>query len=166
MDGQPLRLPDQDDALSGDLMADPQPETWPPALRFPLSEAARSIAFMTSIEDRVGMLEMRADRLETWSGPGQAEAFALSQQQLRADLAGIRRTQDRHSRTLAVLTSDMAVLKTDVAVLKTDVAVLKTDVAVLKTDVAVLKTDVAQLRSDMAEVKGMVQQILARLPER
>jgi chromosome segregation ATPase len=119
------------------------------------------------------MLEMRADRLETWSGPGQAEAFALSQQQLRADLAGIRRTQDRHSRTLAVLVSDVAVLKTDVAQLKTDVAQLKTDVAELKTDVAQLKTDVAELktdvaalRSDMAEMKGTVQQILARLPER
>jgi hypothetical protein len=84
------------------------------------------------------MLEMRSDRLETWSGPGQAEAFALSQQQLRADLAGIRRTQDRHSRTLAVLVSD----------------------------VAELKTDVAALRSDMAEMKGTVLQILARLPER
>lgn len=91
------------------------------------------------------MLEMRADRLETWSGPGQAEAFALSQQQLRADLAGIRRTQDRHSRTLAVLTSD---------------------VAELKTDVAELKTGVAALRSDMTEMKGTLRGILARLPER
>ena len=68
------------------------------------------------------MLEMRVDRLETWAGPGQAEAFAASQQQLRAELAKIQRTQDQHSRMLTVLASDVAELKADVAELKAEVA--------------------------------------------
>ncbi len=61
---------------------------------------------------------MRVDRLETWSGPGQAEAFAASQRELRADLARIHKTQDRHSRMLTDLAADVAVLKTDVAAIR------------------------------------------------
>jgi chromosome segregation ATPase len=133
---------------------------------------------VAAIEERVGALEMRVDGLETWAGPGQADAFAVSLRMVRADLSKVRQTQDRHSRMLEVLTSDVtglktdvtglktdvAGLKTDVAELKTDVAELKTDVAELKTDVAELKTDVAGLRSDMTEMKGTLREILARLP--
>ena len=98
---------------------------------------------MATAEDRVGMLEMRVNTLETWAGPGQTEALAEGQRKIRADLAKIQKTQDRHSRLLGRLTSD---------------------VDILQGDVAGLKADVAELRSDMAEVKGTLQEILRRLP--
>jgi len=126
---------------------------------------------MTTIEERLGTLEVRVDNLETWAGPGQAQALAEGLGELRADLAKVQRTQDRHTRMLADLISDVSGLKTDVAQLKTDVAQLKTDVAGLKTDVAQLKTDVAQLKTDvaqlksgMAELKSGMAEILGRLP--
>jgi chromosome segregation ATPase len=105
---------------------------------------------MTTFEARLETLEVRVDNLETWAGPGQAQALAEGQRELRAELAKVQQTQDRHTRMLADLISD-------VSGLKTDVADLKTDVAGLKTDVAQLKTDVAELKSGMAE-------ILRRLP--
>jgi chromosome segregation ATPase len=109
--------------------------------------------------------------LETWAGPGQIEALAEGQRairaelaKLRADMAKVQKTQDRHSRLLGRLTSDVDVLQGDVAGLKGDVAVLKADVAGLKEDVAVLKADVAGLKEDMAEVKTILREILRRLP--
>jgi chromosome segregation ATPase len=113
---------------------------------------------MTHTEDRLGALEVRVGNLETWAGPGQAEALAEGQRALRADVAKVRQTQDRHTRMLADLTADVSELKTRVSGLETDVAGLKSDVATLKSDVATLK-------SDMAEVKETVREILRRLPE-
>jgi chromosome segregation ATPase len=112
---------------------------------------------MTTIEARLGTLEVRVDNLETWAGPGQAQALAEGQRELRAELAKVQQTQDRHTRMLADLISDVSGLKTDVAGLQTDVASLKSDVASLKSDMASLKSDMASLKSDMAE-------ILRRLP--
>ena len=131
-----------------------------------------------SITGWVQGLEDRVERLETWAGPGQIEALAEGQRAIRADIAKLQATVDRHEKLLVRLTrdvsglktdvsglkTDVAVLKTDVAVLKTDVAVLKTDVAVLKADVAVLKADVAELKQDMGEVKATLVEILRRLP--
>jgi chromosome segregation ATPase len=105
---------------------------------------------MRTIEERLGTMEVRVGNLETWAGPGQVQALAEGQGELRAELAKVQQTQDRHTRMLADLISD-------VSGLKTDVAGLKTDVAGLKTDVAGLKTDVSELKSGMAE-------ILRRLP--
>jgi chromosome segregation ATPase len=133
---------------------------------------------MATIEERLGTLDMRVDNLETWAGPGQAEALAEGQRELRADLAKVRQTQDRHTRMLADLISDVAGLKTSVSVLEADNASLKTsfatlqadvvglkaDVATLQADVTTLKTDVAGLTADMAEVKGTLAEILRRLP--
>ena len=86
---------------------------------------------------------MRVDNLETWAGPGQAGALAEGQRELRAELAKIRQTQDRHTRMLADLTSDAADLK---------------------TRMTPVEADVATLRADMGEVKGAVREILRRLP--
>ena len=122
---------------------------------------------MTAIpttEKRLERLEVRVGNLETWAGPGQAQALVEGMREVRSDLARVRQTQDRHTRMLADLTADVSELKTDVATLKTDVATLKTDVATLKTDVATLKTDVAALKTDMAEVKGTLHEVLRRLP--
>ena len=94
---------------------------------------------------------MRVGNLETWAGPGQAEALAGGQRALRADLARVRQTQDRHTRMLAELTAD--------------VAELKIRVSGLESDVATLKSDMATLKADMAEVKETVREILRRLPE-
>jgi chromosome segregation ATPase len=107
---------------------------------------------------------VRVDNLETWAGPGQAQVLAEGQRELRAELVKVQQTQDRHTRMLADLISDVSGLKTDVAGLKTDVAGLKTDVAGLKTDVAQLKTDVASLKTDVAQLKADVAEILRRLP--
>jgi hypothetical protein len=91
---------------------------------------------MATVEDRLKDLEVRVDHLETWAGPGQAEALAEGQRQLRAEFAKMRVTQDRHTRMLTEITADVSGLKTDVAGLKTD----------------------------MADVKSTVQEILRRLP--
>jgi uncharacterized protein involved in exopolysaccharide biosynthesis len=94
---------------------------------------------MVTLTERVGKLEMRLDTLETWSGPGQAEALRQGQLALRTQirdlsrrLGGVGQVQERHTRLLTGHTTDLAVLKQDVAVLKQDVAVLKQDVAWLK----------------------------------
>jgi len=91
---------------------------------------------MTTIEARLGTLEVRVDNLETWAGPGQAQALAEGQRELRAELAKVRQTQDRHTRMLADLISDVSGLKADVTGLQTDVAELKSDVAELKSGMA------------------------------
>jgi chromosome segregation ATPase len=105
---------------------------------------------MANIEERLGTLEMRVDNLGTWAGPGQAEALAEGQRELRAELAKVRQTQDRHTGMLADLISD--------------VSGLKASVSVLEADNATLKTDVAGLKADMAEVKDTLAEILRRLP--
>jgi hypothetical protein len=121
---------------------------------------------MASTGERLRTLEVRVDNLETWAGPGQAGALAEGQRELRADLAKVRQTQDRHTGMLADLISDVSGLKSSVSVLESGFGVLRADVAGLKTDVAGLKTDVAGLKADMAEVKGTVREILRRLPAR
>jgi hypothetical protein len=130
-----------------------------------LSEGGVTVVVMTDTEQRLGTLEVRVGNLETWAGPGQAGALAEGQRALRADLAKMRQTQDRHTRMLAELTADVSELKITVSGLETDIAGLKSDVATLKSDVATLKSDVATLKSDMAEVKETVREILRRLPE-
>jgi septal ring factor EnvC (AmiA/AmiB activator) len=118
-----------------------------------------------SIADWVHGLEGRVSNLETWAGPGQIDVLIEGQQAIRADVARLQTTVDKHGRMLARLTRNVSGLKAEVAGLKTDVAVLKTDVAGLKADVAVLKADVAVLKGDMVEVKGTLAEILRRLPE-
>ena len=63
---------------------------------------------MADITQRVGALEMRVNQLETWAGPGQAEALVAGMRDVRADLAGVhrelsavRRGQDSHTAMLA-----------------------------------------------------------------
>ncbi len=97
-----------------------------------------------SIADRVRALEGKVERLETWAGPGQIEALVEGQRNLRADIAKLQLTADRHGKMPARLTRD---------------------VPGLQADVAGLKTDVAALKQDMAEVKGTLSEILRRLPE-
>jgi hypothetical protein len=80
---------------------------------------------MAEVAERIGTLEMRVDRLETWAGPGQAETLAAGLHAIRADLVSMRRVQNQHTAKLTTLQSDVAGLKTDVAELKTDVAELK-----------------------------------------
>lgn len=119
---------------------------------------------MNTIADRIGTLEMRVERLETWAGPGQSEALSVNIRAIRAELIGIRRMQKQHGIQLDQHGVQLATLTADVARLKDDVSVLKADVAVLKADVAVLKSDVADLKADVAEVKVVLQEILRRLP--
>ena len=45
---------------------------------------------------------MRVNNLETWAGPGQVQALAEGQRELRADLTKVQQTQDRHTRMLAM----------------------------------------------------------------
>jgi septal ring factor EnvC (AmiA/AmiB activator) len=91
-----------------------------------------------------GRLEARLEKLETWAGPGQIQALIEGQQALRADMAKVHASLDRHERILAKL---------------------KTDVGSLKSDVGTLKTDVGSLKSDMAWVKKTLAEVLRRLPD-
>ena len=100
---------------------------------------------MNTMDDRIGTLEMRIERLETWAGPGQTEALSVNVRAIRADLVAFRGVQKKHGVQLDMLTKDMARVKDDVAELKVDVAALKDDVADLKTAVAELKTAVAEI---------------------
>jgi chromosome segregation ATPase len=136
-------------------------------------------------KDRIGLLEVRISELETWAGPGQAEAVATGLRAVRGELAVMRRVQNQHTAMLHGLTADVTGIKGDVAVLqsdvtgikgdvaelradvaglKADVGVLKADVAELRADVAVLKSDVAELRAGFADMKMMLSEILRRLP--
>jgi chromosome segregation ATPase len=117
-------------------------------------------------------LEDRVERLETWAGPGQIEALAEGQRAIRADIAKLQVTVNRHekllvriARDVGTLKTDVSTLKSDVSTLKSDVDTLKSDVSTLKGDVAVLKTDVVGLKQDMGEVKETLREILRRLPE-
>jgi chromosome segregation ATPase len=98
-----------------------------------------------------GRLEARVERLETWAGPGQIQALIEGQQALRADMAKVHATLDRHERILTKLQEDVGTLKSDVGTLKSDVGTLKTDVDILKTD--------------MAWVKETLAEVLRRLPD-
>jgi uncharacterized protein YoxC len=149
-------------ALPGDLIRARRPGNCAS-----LSEGDDTVVGMASTGERLRTLEVRVDNLETWAGPGQAGALAGGQRELRADLDKVRQTQDRHTRMLADLISDVSglkssvsvlesgfgVLRADVAGLKTDMGIVQSDVAGLKTDVAELKTDVATLKTDVAELK-------------
>ncbi|MDQ2876938.1 MAG: hypothetical protein M3Y33_19900, partial [Actinomycetota bacterium] len=101
---------------------------------------------MTDVHEQIRALQVRVSKLETWAGPGQADALTAGVRALRTDVADIRRIQRQHTGLLSALNRDVAGLKQDVAVLKDDVAGLKQDVAVLKDDVAGLKQDVAVLK--------------------
>ncbi|HMH90528.1 MAG TPA: hypothetical protein VK586_05525 [Streptosporangiaceae bacterium] len=96
-------------------------------------------------------------KLETWAGPGQADALSAGMRAMRTDIADIRRVQRQHTGLLNALNRDVAVLKSVQEQQAQDIAVLKADVAVLKQDVAVLK-------ADMADVKATLAEILRRLP--
>jgi len=56
-----------------------------------MSAGRPNLAGMTTTEDRVRALEVRVDKLETWSGPGQANALSTSLAATRAELATFRR---------------------------------------------------------------------------
>jgi len=99
---------------------------------------------MDTIDDRIGTLEMRVERLETWAGPGQTDALSVNIRAIRADLVSFRRVQNQHGVLLGRLNED---------------------VARLKDDVSVLRTDVAELKTGVAELKVAVREILRRLPE-
>lgn len=122
-----------------------------------LTEGGIIVIGTATTEERLGTLEVRVDNLETWAGPGQAGVLAAGQLEMRAELAKVRRTQDRHTRMLADLTADVSGLKADVSGLKEDVSSLKTAVSAL-----VIRT--SKLESDMAEVKDALREILSRLP--
>ena len=112
---------------------------------------------MADVSEQIKALQVRVSKLETWAGPGQADALSTGMRAMRADIADIRRVQRQHTGLLNALNRDVAGLKGEVAGLKQDVAVLKEDVAVLKQVVAVLK-------ADMTEVKVTLAEILRRLP--
>ncbi|HEY3976293.1 MAG TPA: hypothetical protein VGM79_03395 [Streptosporangiaceae bacterium] len=112
---------------------------------------------MADVSEQIKALQVRVSKLETWAGPGQADALSAGMRAMRADIADIRRVQRQHTGLLNALNRDVAGLKAEMAGVKQDVAVLKADVAGLKEDVAVLK-------ADMAEVKVTLAEILRRLP--
>jgi septal ring factor EnvC (AmiA/AmiB activator) len=112
---------------------------------------------MADIPDQIRALQVRVSKLETWAGPGQADALTASVRALRADVADIRRVQRQHTGLLGALNRDVAGLK---RVQDEQTALL----GGLDQDVAGLKQEVAGLKGDMAEVKAALAEILRRLP--
>src|SRR5579875_1382967 len=93
---------------------------------------------MPTIEDRVRTLEVRVDTLETWAGPGHAQALSDGQLAIRSDLAALRRTQSRHGRQLSALAADMAEVRETLSRHDNQLSALSADVAALKQDVSAL----------------------------
>lgn len=62
-----------------------------------------------------GRLEARVEQLETWAGPGQIQALVEGQQALRADMAKVHASLDRHERILTKVKSDMTWVKKTLA---------------------------------------------------
>ena len=112
---------------------------------------------MADVQEQIKALQVRVSKLETWAGPGQADALSAGMRAMRTDIADIRRVQRQHTGLLNALNRDVAGLKSVQEQQAQDIAVLKADVAVLKQDVAVLK-------ADMADVKATLAEILRRLP--
>jgi septal ring factor EnvC (AmiA/AmiB activator) len=73
----------------------------------------------------ITQLEARVKRLEDEAGPGRAAALTDNLMCLRQDVTKIRTTQDRHTRILGKLKSDVSTLKSDVSTLKSDVSTIK-----------------------------------------
>src|SRR5580700_8634259 len=105
---------------------------------------------MAGEREQIEALRVRVSKLETWAGPGQAEAMSTGMRALRTDVAAIRRVQTQHT--------------TAIAALQRDVTGLKTDMIGVKAELAVLKDDVAVLKQDMGDVKVALAEILRRLP--
>jgi chromosome segregation ATPase len=123
------------------------------------------------VNEWVPSLQVKVERLDTYAGPGQNDAFSDSFQEIRKKLDRISTVQGRHTRTLSQhgkmltgLKGDVRTLKADMTEVKGDVSTLKSDVSTLKSDVSTLKSDVSTLKSDMVEVKGALAEILDRLP--
>jgi hypothetical protein len=112
---------------------------------------------MADIPEQIRALQVRVSKLETWAGPGQADALTASVRALRTDVADIRRVQRQHTGLLGALNRDVAGLR---SVQDHHTALL----GGLDQDVTGLKADVAVLKSDMAEVKVALAEILRRLP--
>jgi chromosome segregation ATPase len=119
---------------------------------------------MAEVHEQIKALQVRVSKLETWAGPGQADALSAGMRAMRTEVADIRRVQRQHTGLLNGLNRDVAGLK---RVQEQQAAVLGSldqDVAGLKGDVAGLKQDVAVLKADMADVKVTLAEILRRLP--
>jgi chromosome segregation ATPase len=115
-----------------------------------------------SIADWHG-LEDRVTDLETWAGPGQIHALAEGQQAIRADIAKLQITVDRHGKVLTRLTRQVSGLETKVANLDTRLGSLETKVANLDTRLASLETKVANLDTRLASLETKVANLDTRL---
>jgi chromosome segregation ATPase len=147
---------------------------------------------MADVHEQIKALQMRVSKLETWAGPGQADALSAGMRALRTDVADIRRVQRQHTGLLGALNRDVAglsrvqeqhtgllgALNRDVAELSEvqeqhtgQLGKLDQDLAGLSrvqeqhtAQLGKLGQDVAVLKTDMAEVKMMLAEILRRLP--
>ena len=105
---------------------------------------------MAEVHEQIKALQVRVSKLETWAGPGQADALSAGMRAMRTEIADIRRVQRQHTGLLSALNRD--------------VAGLKGEVGGLKGDMARLEGHMARLEGDMADVKAALAEILRRLP--
>ena len=98
---------------------------------------------MAEVHEQIKALQVRVSKLETWAGPGQADALSAGMRAMRTEIADIRRVQRQHTGLLNALNRD---------------------VAGLKGEVGGLKGDMDRLEGDMADVKAALAEILRRLP--
>ena len=115
---------------------------------------------MAEVHEQIKALQVRVSKLETWAGPGQADALSAGMRGLRTDVADIRRVQRQHTGLLGALNRDVAGLTG----LGEDVAGLRRVQEQHTSLLAGLGADVAGLKADVADVKMVLAEILRRLP--
>jgi hypothetical protein len=77
---------------------------------------------MADVQEQIKALQVRVSKLETWAGPGQADALSAGMRAMRTEVADIRRVQRQHTGLLNALNRDVAVLKADMADVKVTLA--------------------------------------------
>src|SRR5260370_37219201 len=102
---------------------------------------------MTTVELRLKDGEVRVDRLETWAGPGQAEALSVGLSALRAEIAAFRQEVNRAFRDV-----------------RAEMAGIKSSVSALVACVAGLQAVRSGLQRGVTEVKCRLEEELKRLP--
>lgn len=95
--------------------------------------------------------------LETWAGPGQAQALLDGQQGLRADMVKVQGTLARHERLLTRLKTDVAKIR---QTQDQHSSTLDSHSAILERHGAILEEHSATL----AWMKQALTELLARIP--
>jgi septal ring factor EnvC (AmiA/AmiB activator) len=119
---------------------------------------------MADVPEQIRALQMRVSKLETWAGPGQADALSAGARALRTDVADIRRVQRQHTGLLGALNQDVAEAKRVQRQHTGLLSALNQDLAEAKRVQEQHTALLSALNQDVAEAKMALAEILRRLP--